>query len=284
MMRFVVLLAAVALVARPAVAHCNYKLTDGSTLYDLAKDYKVNLTDVLAINPQITNPDLVFDGQIIRLPCTDETSGNPDVVDLLQHNSNFFYLYTAIVAAGLEDAVKGFEDSTVFAPTDDAFAALLAALDLNATALLDNIDLVTDVLKYHVTEDGAVKAADLKNNQKLSTLLEGLDLKVSKKGKKVEIVTVAGQAVPVVTADIKVGSNIVHVIDEVLLPIPSAAAPAPAAEDTPPKGKCAYTVVKDDTLFDIAKANKLTLEELLALNPKLEKPDLIQPKTVIKIC
>ena len=69
-------------------------------------------------------------------------------------------------------------DATLFAPTDDAFAALLKQLDLSAAALLNDTSLVTDVLSYHIIPDEKLSANKLKNGKSYSTLLKGKKLKV----------------------------------------------------------------------------------------------------------
>ena len=71
----------------------------------------------------------------------------------------FTTLVTAVQAAGLVDTLKSEGPFTVFAPTDDAFAALPAG---TVEGLLNDIPALTDVLLYHVVP-GAVMAADAVN-------------------------------------------------------------------------------------------------------------------------
>ena len=100
------------------------------------------------------------------------------------------------------------------------------------------------------------------------------------------VLTVAGQSVPVKVANLWAGDAVVHIIDEVLLPLESEApTAAPTAAPSPaPTGKCTYTVVAGDTLFDIAAKFKTTLDAVIALNPKIEDPELIQPGDKVKVC
>jgi len=72
--------------------------------------------------------------------------------------SGFSTLAAALGATGLTETVFSLDEACIFAPTDDAFAALLSELGLDAPALLADTDLVTGVLTHHVhlgaCEDG----------------------------------------------------------------------------------------------------------------------------------
>lgn len=115
--------------------------------------------------------------------------------------------------------------ATVFAPSDDAFAAYLTANGLTAEQLLAAPTL-GDILKFHVVPGVAAKAADLSNDQVLTTLL-GPGVTVLLQGSNVTIFGGAN-TVTVTTADVEAGKSIVHIIDAVLIPPPAAPAPAPA--------------------------------------------------------
>ncbi|MCA8920152.1 MAG: fasciclin domain-containing protein, partial [Planctomycetes bacterium] len=91
---------------------------------------------------------------------TTEAAAPPsqDIVDTAIAAGNFTTLATALTEAGLVDTLKGDGPFTVFAPTDDAFAALPeGTLD---TLLADPQGQLTDILTYHVVP-GAVMAADV---------------------------------------------------------------------------------------------------------------------------
>jgi uncharacterized surface protein with fasciclin (FAS1) repeats len=109
---------------------------------------------------------------------------------------------------------------TILAPTDAAFASRLKE-DLNKTAaqiLTDNATLIK-VLSYHVIPSGAILSTGLKNGQKLTTALAGAaPLTVQlRSGKKPRFVGATNTAT-VVVADIKIGSSVVHVVNDLLLP------------------------------------------------------------------
>merc|ERR1712056_2900 len=99
---------------------------------------------------------------------------------------------------------------TVFAPTDDAFTALLQALNTTKDELLARTDLAT-ILQYHVI-NGQVLSSDLAATQDVTTLT-GDPLTVTKDGTTV----MAGDAT-VVIADVLCSNGVIHAIDAVLLP------------------------------------------------------------------
>lgn len=104
-------------------------------------------------------------------------SGTPvkrgsNLFDLLEHRNDTFLLAEAIAAAGLESELRKIKKSTLFAPTDAAFEALLEDLNIEPEALFNNTELLTSVLQFHIV-DGAIKAADLEDGQEVETFLEG---------------------------------------------------------------------------------------------------------------
>lgn len=118
-------------------------------------------------------------------------------------------LVAALSAGELVDVFKGTDAFTVFAPTNDAFAAVQSTVDMLLKA--ENKSKLQNVLKYHVVA-GTYKAADLTDGQELTTL-QGEKLKVSIKDGKV---TVGGAEV--VSADVAVSNGVVHVINKVVVP------------------------------------------------------------------
>ncbi|PSC74857.1 beta-Ig-H3 fasciclin [Micractinium conductrix] len=268
--------------ATPAAAHCNYLIDEGESLSSIAKGYELTVEGLLAINPQIENPDLIIEGDVLRVPCANlESEG--DVNELLGHRNDTYYIFTAIQKTGLAEALSdGNEEITVFAPTDEAFELFLTEANLNLTTVLANKELLTEVLKYHVVTDGAVKAAKLEDNQELSTLLDDQSLVVVLKNGTVELKTSSGQTVEVVQADLEGGDAVVHLISEVLVPGDKAAAPTPTAAPSNNK-KCTHVVKEGDTLFKLAQKYKTTLEAVTKLNPTIKNPDLIAVGVKVKV-
>ena len=117
-------------------------------------------------------------------------------------------LVTAVTAAGLGDTLNSAEDITVFAPTDDAFAAVPA--ETMDAAMADPTGLLTTVLTYHVVP-GRLSPADLAGTH---TTLGGADLEVAGSG---EDFTVNGSA-GVICGNVQTANATVYIIDGVLLP------------------------------------------------------------------
>jgi uncharacterized surface protein with fasciclin (FAS1) repeats len=113
-----------------------------------------------------------------------------------------------VQAAGLVETLKGDGPFTVFAPTDEAFAAIPEA-DLNA--LLADKEKLTAVLTYHVVP-GKVMAADVM----------GLDSATTVQGSDVDIEIVEGgvqvDGANVVQTNIEASNGVIHVIDAVIMP------------------------------------------------------------------
>jgi uncharacterized surface protein with fasciclin (FAS1) repeats len=138
------------------------------------------------------------------------TKSAKDIVDIAIGSPEHTTLVAALKAAGLVETLKGAGPFTVFAPTNSAFKGLPTGTVDALLAPAKKADL-TAILTYHVVA-GAVKAADLKDGQKIKTL-QGDELTVSVKDGKVMI-----NGANVTTADLLGSNGVVHVIDAVLMP------------------------------------------------------------------
>ena len=132
-----------------------------------------------------------------------------DIVDTAVGAGSFGTLVAAVEAAGLVETLKGEGPFTVFAPTDDAFAALPEGTVENLLKP-ENKDQLTAILTYHVVP-GKVMSGDLSNDMSATTV-QGGDVKIMTEGG----VTVNGANV--VTADVEASNGVIHVIDAVILP------------------------------------------------------------------
>lgn len=130
-----------------------------------------------------------------------------DIVDTAVEAGTFTTLVAAVEAAGLVDVLKGEGPFTVFAPTDDAFAALPEG---TVEGLLADPEALAAILTYHVVA-GKVMSTDLTNNM-MATTVNGADVTIMTEGG----VTVNGANV--VAADIEASNGVIHVIDAVILP------------------------------------------------------------------
>jgi uncharacterized surface protein with fasciclin (FAS1) repeats len=142
---------------------------------------------------------------------------DPDIVDTAVTAGDFTTLVAAVQAAGLEDTLRGEGPFTVFAPTDDAFAALPAGT-VETLLEVPSGDL-TDILTYHVVP-GAVPAADVVGlDGEAVTTVNGapITIGVADDG-SVTLTDAAGNDVAVVATDIQANNGVIHVVDAVLLP------------------------------------------------------------------
>ena len=130
------------------------------------------------------------------------------IVDIAAGTDGFATLVAAADAAGLIETLSGEGPFTVFAPTDDAFAALPEGL-VDALLLPENKDVLTKILTYHVVP-GTVMAADIVDGD-VATV----------EGQTVTLSTMDGVEVndaTVIQADIVADNGVVHVIDAVIVP------------------------------------------------------------------
>lgn len=132
-----------------------------------------------------------------------------DIVDTAVNAGSFGTLVAAVEAAGLADTLKGEGPFTVFAPTDDAFAALPEGT-VESLLLPENKDKLTAILTYHVVP-GKVMSGDLSNGMMAATV-QGGEVKIMTDGG----VTVDGANVT--TADVEASNGVIHVIDAVIMP------------------------------------------------------------------
>jgi len=150
-----------------------------------------------------------------------------DPIALIAINGGFDELVDALLYvdeeldAGLVNLfLNGKDQFTVFAPTDDAFMNLYAALDPDGTAGIDSIrdlsaDLVLNVLLYHVTEGRrASNSVVPKVNEKEIETLLGQTFSVNTSG----MIMGGSSSASIVAPDITASNGIIHVIDSVLLP------------------------------------------------------------------
>jgi uncharacterized surface protein with fasciclin (FAS1) repeats len=130
------------------------------------------------------------------------------IVDVAVGAGNFTTLVAAVTAADLVETLSGTGPFTVFAPTDEAFAALPAGV-LDALLLPENKALLAQILTYHVVA-GQVMAADVTDGD--VETVEGQTVALS----TANGVTVNGATV--VAADVAASNGVIHAIDAVILP------------------------------------------------------------------
>jgi transforming growth factor-beta-induced protein len=135
----------------------------------------------------------------------------PNIVEIAASDARFSTLVAAVTKAGLVETLSSKGPFTVFAPTNDAFAALLAKLGITAEQLLASPDLAS-ILTYHVVA-GKVTAADVVKLNKATTV-NGKDIMIEVKDGSV----ILNGSIKVIITDIMASNGVIHVIDGVLLP------------------------------------------------------------------
>ena len=139
-----------------------------------------------------------------------DTAATKDIVETAVGAGKFTKLVAAVKAADLVDTLKGPGPFTVFAPTDEAFAALG---DDKLKAVLADKEMLTKILMAHVVKDKSVMAKDVVAMD--GKEVNGVMIKVD--GEKVVLSTGKSKA-NVVKTDIKCKNGVIHVIDAVLVP------------------------------------------------------------------
>jgi transforming growth factor-beta-induced protein len=160
-------------------------------------------------------------------PSTEAPAEEPGtVVEVAVASGEFPTLVAALEAAGLVDTLNGPGPFTVFAPTEEAFAAALDALGMTAEELLADTETLTSVLTYHVLP-GEVYAETVVtlDGEEVETV-NGADVLISVDGDTVMVNTAT-----VIATDIEASNGVIHVIDEVLLPPADETAEDEMSED-----------------------------------------------------
>lgn len=148
---------------------------------------------------------------VLALPGTSNAGGTPDkdIVETAVAVASFETLAAALSAAELVDTLKGSGPYTVFAPTDQAFAALPEGT-VETLLKPENRERLIQILTYHVVP-GKVMSSDLSDGMKAATVM-GEELTVPMNGGA----KINGAAVT--AADIETSNGVIHVIDTVILP------------------------------------------------------------------
>ena len=145
--------------------------------------------------------------EAVETTVMEEVAAN-DIVAVASSTEGFSTLVAALSAAGLVETLQGEGPFTVFAPNDEAFAALPAGL-LEKLLLPENIDVLKAILTYHVVA-GKVMSTDVTTGD--AATVEGSTLALD---------TMSGVMVndaTVIAADVEASNGVIHVIDKVLVP------------------------------------------------------------------
>ena len=137
------------------------------------------------------------------------------IVNVAAGNEDFSTLVAAVEAAGLVETLSGEGPFTVFAPTNDAFAALPEGT-VETLLMPENLEQLQAVLTYHVVP-GAVMAADV-----VALAGDGPAMVATANGAEITVTvtdgTVMVDGATVTATDIAADNGVIHVIDAVILP------------------------------------------------------------------
>ena len=145
--------------------------------------------------------------EVVETTVMEEVAAN-DIVAVASSTEGFSTLVAALTAASLVETLQGEGPFTVFAPNDEAFAALPAGL-LEKLLLPENVAVLTSILTYHVVA-GKVMSTDVTAGD--APTVEGSTLALAlMDGVQVNDATVIG-------ADVEASNGVIHVINKVLVP------------------------------------------------------------------
>ena len=200
-------------------------LSDGqmvTTLNGSDVTVTINEAGIFINDAQVIVADLVATNGVVHVIDAVLTPPVPTntVVDIIVNSDIHTILEAAVLEADLAGALSGEGPFTVFAPTDEAFAALADALGATAADLLALPELA-DILLYHVVGATAF-STDLSDGQMVATL-NGAEVEVSIECDGSIFINDA----QVILADIEADNGVVHVLDAVLIP----PTPSNACED-----------------------------------------------------
>ncbi len=139
-----------------------------------------------------------------------------NIVEVAQNDPQFSVLVEAVVAADLASTLSAAGPYTVFAPTNAAFTALLAELNLTKAQLLADKPLLTQVLTYHVLP-AKVNRSAVPAGKAITTVQGGI-FKIDANGSALVITDGRNRQANITATDVAASNGVIHVIDKVLLP------------------------------------------------------------------
>ncbi len=138
------------------------------------------------------------------------------IVDIAVADDRFSTLVAAVTAADLAETLSGPGPFTVYAPVNDAFAALPSGT-VETLLMPENKDQLTNVLLYHVDDRKLTASQFAPGSNYYKPVLASERLCITSHS-GVSIADGTGETANVIIADIQVSNGVIHVIDKVLLP------------------------------------------------------------------
>ena len=166
---------------------------------------------------KVITPDVMASNGVVHV--VDKVITLPTVVNQALNNPNFSTLVAALTRADLGvdyvTLLSGAGPFTIFAPTNDAFAALLTELNVSGLADIDAATL-NKVLQYHVVNGANVTAGSLTEGQEVTTFAGG-KFTISLVG-GANITDANNRKTNIIATDVQATNGIIHAVDKVLLP------------------------------------------------------------------
>ncbi len=186
------------------------KLDNAGTLNGQRVDIKTRDGKVSVDGANVIATDVMASNGVIHVIDTVIMPETKDIVGVASENGSFGTLIAAAKATGLVGALTGDGPITVFAPTDEAFAALPPGT-VEMLLKPENKDKLRSILLYHVVS-GRVYS-DQAAKMKSAETLQGGSFKITPSGETLKI-----DSASVITADVEASNGVVHVIDSVIMP------------------------------------------------------------------
>jgi uncharacterized surface protein with fasciclin (FAS1) repeats len=205
-----------------------YHVLDGPVFSTQLKNGFVPTLNGAAVQVSLDNGVMINDASVIRadlkalngaLHVIDKVLLPPtkNIVEIAQGNPNFSILVSAVVKAGLAETLASGGPFTVFAPTNDAFVALLG--ELGAGSLNDiPVDVLKNVLLYHVVP-GRIYSSDLPaGSLTVQTALSGKTFDINASTLKIVDLNNRESGLVPSLLNIQATNGVIHVINRVILP------------------------------------------------------------------
>lgn len=180
----------------------------------------INTDDGVMLNgvSTVTSADIEVDNGVIHE--VNAVIGLPDVTTFVTADARFSTLATGLTDEELVATLQSTESPapfTIFAPIDDAFAALLTELGVGSLAEIGS-ETLSEVLAYHVITDDNVTSDELTDGMTVTTFQEQeLTINVDGDG-AVTVTDATGETASVLEADVQATNGVIHAIDIVLMP------------------------------------------------------------------
>lgn len=204
------LLSIAVVTAAVSLAACNDTETVTETVVE--PDTTTETTDTMSEPVEMTEP-MADTEPMAETDAMGEMAATQTIGEMAASNENLTVLTAALQAAGLDSMLMAEDKYTVFAPTDEAFGALLTKLGITKEELLADQETLKSVLPYHVVPM-VVKAADIPYGTDIETA-NGATISISEAN---VITDENGNTANIVGTDMMATNGVVHVIDTVLLP------------------------------------------------------------------